>query len=117
MTCPQCGQAAEFHSHRTHAPSSLVGPIRHSRAYYLCRRCGEGLFPFDREAGLTTRNLTPAPERVATLAGTVADRFDCLQVSRIHEVGRSRPHRASTSAQRPPTHHDPIQEGPCSVGT
>ena len=76
MTCPQRGQAAEFHSHRTHAPSSLVGPIRHSRAYYLCRRCGEGLFPFDREAGLTTRNLTPALERVATLAGTVADSFE-----------------------------------------
>jgi hypothetical protein len=53
-----------------------VGPIRHSRAYYLCRRCGEGLFPFDREAGLTTRKLTPALERVATLAGTVADSFE-----------------------------------------
>jgi hypothetical protein len=53
-----------------------VGPIRHSRAYYLCRSCGKGLFPFDQQAGLTTRDLTPALERVATLAGTVADSFE-----------------------------------------
>lgn len=55
---------------------SLVGPIRYRRAYYLCRRCGQGFFPFDRDAGLTTRDLTPALERVATLAGAVADSFE-----------------------------------------
>jgi len=76
VTCPHCGQAAEFHSHRRHTSYSLVGPIRYRRAYYLCRTCGKGLFPFDREAGLTTRDLTPALERVATLAGTVADSFE-----------------------------------------
>jgi hypothetical protein len=53
-----------------------VGPIRYRRAYYLCRRCGKGLFPFDREAGLTGRDLTPALERVSTLAGAVADSFE-----------------------------------------
>jgi hypothetical protein len=76
VTCPHCGQAAEFHSHRPHTPLSLVGPVRHDRAYYLCRRCGEGLFPFDDQAGLTTRRLTPGLERIATLAGTVADSFE-----------------------------------------
>ena len=76
VTCPHCGQAAEFHSHRAHTSLSLVGPIRYRRAYYLCRRCGKGLFPFDRDAGLTTRDLTPALERVATLAGAVADSFE-----------------------------------------
>lgn len=76
MTCPHCGRAAEFHSHRAHAPTSLVGPVRYCRAYYLCRRCGRGLFPFDRDAGLTARNLTPGLERVAALAGTVADSFE-----------------------------------------
>lgn len=76
MTCPNCDQAAEFHSHRPHTSLSLVGTIRYRRAYYLCRRCGKGLFPFDRDAGLTTRDLTPALERVATLAGTVADSFE-----------------------------------------
>jgi hypothetical protein len=76
VTCPHCGQTAEFHSHRTHTSRSLLGPVRYRRAYYLCRRCGKGLFPFDREAGLTARDLTPALERVATLAGAVADSFE-----------------------------------------
>ena len=76
MTCPHCGQAAEFHSHRPHTPLSLVGPVRYRRASSLCRRCGAGLFPFDHAAGLTTRHLTPGLERVATLAGTVADSFE-----------------------------------------
>lgn len=76
MTCPHCHQAAEFHSHRTRTSISLFGPIRYSRAYYLCRRCGRGIFPFDERAGLTARSLSPALERVATLAGTVADSFE-----------------------------------------
>src|SRR5207248_2791061 len=76
VTGPHCGQAAEFHSHRAHTSLSLVGPVRYDRAYYLCRLCGAGLFPFDRQVGLTTRSLTPALERVTTLAGTVADSFE-----------------------------------------
>jgi hypothetical protein len=76
VTCPHCGGAAEFHAHRWHTSYSLVGPIRYRRAYYLCRACGKGLFPFDRDAGLTARDLTPALERVATLAGAVADSFE-----------------------------------------
>ena len=50
--------------------------MRYRRAYYLCRRCGKGSFPFDRQTGLTGRNLTPGLERVVTLAGTVADSFE-----------------------------------------
>jgi len=76
VTCPHCDQPAEFHSHRPHTPQSLVGPVRYERAYYLCRRCGRGLFPFDQQAGLTPRHLTPGLERVVALAGTVADSFE-----------------------------------------
>jgi hypothetical protein len=76
MTCPHCGQAAEFHSHRGHRSLSLVGTVHYERAYYLCRRCGKGPFPFDDEAGMTTRDLTPALERATTLAGAVADSFE-----------------------------------------
>jgi hypothetical protein len=61
---------------RAHTSFSLVGPVRYDRAYYICRFLGQGLFPFHRQAGLTTRDLTPALERVATLAGTVADSFE-----------------------------------------
>jgi hypothetical protein len=76
VICPHCGRTAEFHSHREHTSYSLVGCIAYRRAYYLCRWCGQGLFPFDRDAGLTTRDLTPALERVAALAGTLADSFE-----------------------------------------
>jgi hypothetical protein len=76
VNCPHCDRAAEFHSHRPHTPTSLVGPVHYARAYYLCRSCGKGLFPFDQQAGLTTRHLTPGLERVVTLAGTVADSFE-----------------------------------------
>lgn len=76
MTCPHCGGAAEFHAHRGRTSLSLFGPVRYRRAYYLCRACGEGLSPFDRDAGMTARDLTPALERVATLAGAVADSFE-----------------------------------------
>jgi hypothetical protein len=76
VTCPHCGRTAGFHAHRAHTTLSLVGPVRYRRAYSLCRTCGTGLFPFDRDAGLTTRDLTPALERVTTLAGAVADSFE-----------------------------------------
>jgi hypothetical protein len=76
VTCPHCGQAAKFHSHRRHTCFSLVGPLRYRRDYDVCRLCGKGLFPFDRTVGLTTRDLTPGLERVATLAGAVADSFE-----------------------------------------
>jgi len=75
VTCAHCGRAAEFHSHRPHTPTSLVGPVRYRRAYYLCRRCGQGAFPFDQQAGLTAKNLSPGLERVAALAGSVAGSF------------------------------------------
>jgi hypothetical protein len=55
---------------------ALVGAVHYRRASYLCRRCGQGLFPFDRRAGLTDRDLTPGLERTAALAGAVADSFE-----------------------------------------
>jgi hypothetical protein len=104
VTCPHCGQAAEFHGHRPHTPISLVGSIRYHRAYYLCRSCGKGLFPFDQEAGLTTRRLTPATERVATLAGTVADSFekgaDLLEELSGLRLGESTVERTTEDAGR-----------------
>jgi hypothetical protein len=45
------------------------------RAYYYCRRCGQGLAPFDDAAGLSERRLTPGLERAASLAGVVAGSF------------------------------------------
>jgi hypothetical protein len=53
----------------------LFGPLRYRRAYYYCRRCGQGRCPFDEQTGISARDLTPAAEQLATLAGAVADSF------------------------------------------
>ena len=75
MTCPHCRQSAGYHADRPRVLVGLFGPIRYRRAYYYCRRCGRGQSPFDEGAGITSRGLTPAAERLATLAGAVADSF------------------------------------------
>jgi hypothetical protein len=69
VTCPKCQQAAGFHGYRDRTPLSLLGEVTVWRAYYYCGRCGLGLVPFDDEAGLTSRRLTPAAEQVVSLLG------------------------------------------------
>ena len=54
---------------------SLLGEIRCRRAYYLCHRCGKGLFPWDVAVGLTPKRLTPAAEQVASMAGVTCNSF------------------------------------------
>jgi len=76
VTCPHCQQAAGYHHDRDRDVVSLFGSLHYRRAYYYCRRCGKGLAPFDQQAGITSRHLTPAVERLATLAGGVADSFE-----------------------------------------
>jgi hypothetical protein len=76
VTCPDCEHSAGYHSDRDRTLVGLFGPIRYRRAYYYCRRCGKGRCPFDRQAGITGRGLTPAAEQLATLAGAVADSFE-----------------------------------------
>lgn len=75
VTCPTCGQTAEFHSYRSKRPLSILGPITCWRAYYHCHRCG-GVVPWDVEVGLTPKRLTPAAEELTTLAGTVSNSFE-----------------------------------------
>jgi hypothetical protein len=74
VTCPTCGQTAEFHAYRPRTPLSILGPILCRRAYYYCHRCG-GTVPWDEEVGLTPKRLTPAAEELTTLAGTVSNSF------------------------------------------
>jgi hypothetical protein len=75
VTCLQCDRSAGYHHDRERTLVSLFGTLRYRRAYYYCRRCGQGLAPFDQQAGITARALTPAVERLATLAGGVCDSF------------------------------------------
>ena len=73
MTCPHCGD--EFHSHRGYRPQRRLpagGEPPPDCSYYQSgKACGiRGIAPFDHEAGLTARDLTPALERHPGLAGT-----------------------------------------------
>jgi hypothetical protein len=55
---------------------SVLGTVRYRRAYYYCRVCGAGVCPFDRQAGVTARHLSPAAERLTALAGSVGESFE-----------------------------------------
>ena len=76
MTCPDCDCAAAYHSNRKRHVVSVLGTLHFPRAYYYCRRCGQGSAPFDEQAGFTARQLTPGTERLATLAGGVCESFE-----------------------------------------
>jgi hypothetical protein len=76
VSCPHCRQAAGYHVDRPRSVVSLVGVLRYRRACYYCRRCGQGLAPFDGQAGITARQLTVAVERLAALAGAVCPSFE-----------------------------------------
>jgi hypothetical protein len=76
VSCPDCDRAAGYHELAQRTLVSLLGPITYRRAYYYCRRCGKGQCPFDSHAGIPEHNITPAVERLASLAGGVASSFE-----------------------------------------
>jgi len=76
VSCPHCQQAAGYHVDRPRTVVSLVGTLGYRSACYYCRGCGQGLAPFDQQAGITARQLTPAVERLAALAGAVCQSFE-----------------------------------------
>jgi len=75
VSCPPCGQSADFKGYRPLTPQSLLGPVRLRRAYYCCGRCGKGQVPWDDTVGLGPRRLTPGAERAACLLGVVCNSF------------------------------------------
>jgi hypothetical protein len=76
VTCPGCDRAASYHIDAERTLVSLFGPITYQRCYYYCRRCGKGQYPFDRYAGIPAHQLTPAVERLTSLAGAVSPSFE-----------------------------------------
>lgn len=77
---------------------SLLGRVPCVRAYYYCGRCGHGLAPWDRAAGLTSRAFTPAAERLVCLAGTLSDGFEEAATRVLPEMANLRV--AETTVQR-----------------
>src|SRR5262249_53998600 len=76
VTCPHCDQAAAYHGDRDRTLVSLCGAVRYTRAYYYCRRCGQGACPFDRQAAVPEHHLTAPVEPLASPAGGVAASFE-----------------------------------------
>jgi len=76
VICGRCQRTAGYHADRDRTVVGLAGALRYRRAFYYCRSCGHGWAPFDVQAGITARRLTPAVERLATLAGAAGQSFD-----------------------------------------
>lgn len=77
---------------------SLLGQITVQRGYYYCHRCGQGLFPWDQDVGLTPKRLTPGAERAVSLAGLLTDSFEEAAEKVLPELSGLR--LSETSVQR-----------------
>jgi hypothetical protein len=64
-----CGQAAPRLTKREAKAISVFGKISYERAYYLCRECGQGQCPLDRQLGLQPGQVTPGLAKLIALAG------------------------------------------------
>ena len=53
--------------------------VLQERAYYYCPACHQGHVPVDAELGFATAKLTPAAEKLATLAGTLESFADAAE--------------------------------------
>ena len=71
MTCPHCHESARFVEYRPKTVQSMVGTFPLDRAYYHCRSCGKGLFPWDEVLGLSRQALTPGAKELVGVAGAV----------------------------------------------
>lgn len=77
---------------------SLLGELTLQRGYYYCHRCGQGLFPWDEDVGLTPKRLTPGAERAVSLAGLLTDSFEEAAVKVLPELAGLR--LSETTVQR-----------------
>lgn len=69
MTCPHCKEAAKFEGYRTKTVVSLLDQVCLQRAYYHCKYCGAGHFPWDEELALSGQRYTLAVRELTALAG------------------------------------------------
>jgi hypothetical protein len=58
IPCP-CGRSAEYKGMRERFVVTLAGIVRVERAYYYCKHCKTGVFPWDRRQGLDQRQWSP----------------------------------------------------------
>jgi hypothetical protein len=75
----ECGSSMKFIKHRSKGIHTLFGWVTLKRAYYHCRDCGKGFFPYDSKSGIGVVQLSPSLAEACCLLA-VDDSFE--QVSR-----------------------------------
>lgn len=65
----RCGGRAEFERYRKGTVVTTVGQIEVRRAYYLCPKCHEGVYPVDERLGFMAGGLSAALQEMVALVG------------------------------------------------
>lgn len=70
VTCP-CGDQARYQRQRTAQVTTLLGPVRVERSYYLCATCHQGYAPLDHVLQMCAGSISAGLEEVLALLGTL----------------------------------------------
>ena len=74
IPCP-CGQSATFQRQRSAQVTTLLGPIRILRPYYLCAACRHGQHPLDTQLQFCAGSRSAALDELLALLGATQDSF------------------------------------------
>ncbi len=64
-----CGGRAAYAGSREKTVTTVLGPVRITRAWYHCRQCRHGFAPRDRQLGVPGCSLSPGLAEMIALAG------------------------------------------------
>lgn len=64
-----CGGQADFAGSREKTITTVLGPVRITRAWYHCGQCRHGFAPRDRQLGISGGSLSPGLSEMTALAG------------------------------------------------
>jgi Uncharacterised protein family (UPF0236) len=82
IPCP-CGHTAAYQRQRTAQVTTLLGPIRIERSYYLCAVCGHGQHPLDTQLQVCAGSRSAALDELLALLGATQDSF--VQAAQVLE--------------------------------
>jgi hypothetical protein len=64
-----CGSSARYEELRSKSITTIVGPARVLRGYFLCDDCGSGQFPVDAELDIENTEFSPGVRRMQAMVG------------------------------------------------
>jgi hypothetical protein len=67
--CGCCGGQAVFAGRRDKTVTTVLGPVRITRAWYHCAQCRHGFAPRDQQLGVGAASLSPGLAEMTALAG------------------------------------------------